>query len=158
MGCGKSSVGEKIAGRLDIIFVDMDKVIEESNSTAINRIFEEQGEKTFREFEQNALHQILELDDVVVATGGGAPCFFNNMELMNKNGITVYMKGEPEFLANRLLNAKSERPLIKGKSKEELIGFIKEKLKEREEYYLRAQHTVNAKDLKTEEIIKLLKI
>jgi len=157
MGSGKSTAGKKIAAALNFRFIDMDKLIEEDSSRTISMIFQEKGEEVFREYEHDALNKILELDNIVVATGGGAPCFFDNMEQMNNNGITIYLKGDPGILTNRLLKAKTERPLIKGKSKEELAKYIREKLTEREKYYLQAQYIVDAKNLNTEEIIKLLK-
>ncbi len=158
MGCGKSTLGRRLAAEMDLQVIDMDTYIEERNYKTIPQIFEEEGEEIFRKKEQKALHELTEFTDVVIATGGGAPCFFDNMEVMNKTGVTIFMDIDPSILADRLLKSKTERPLIKGKSKEELIAFIDENLAKRRAFYSKAMLTVNKPDIEThllkEEIIK----
>ncbi|MBN1822562.1 MAG: shikimate kinase [Prolixibacteraceae bacterium] len=156
MGCGKSTLGRKLANKLNIPFVDMDHYIEERNYKTVPQIFAEDGEEAFRLKEQKALHELSEFTNVVIATGGGAPCFFDNMELMNKSGKTIYLNIDPKILAYRLMHSKTERPLIKGKSKEELISFIDETLKKRNEFYSQAQYEVTEPDLPVEEILEII--
>jgi shikimate kinase len=139
MGCGKSTLGRKAAALMGMDFIDMDKYIEERYFKSIPRIFEEEGETGFREKERYALLEVSQFEDVIVATGGGAPCFFDNMEVMNQTGITVYVAPDTETLANRIIKSKTERPLVAGKTREELIAFIEETLKKRMPYYLKAK-------------------
>ncbi|MCX6238404.1 MAG: shikimate kinase [Bacteroidia bacterium] len=135
MGCGKSTIGRKIADLLKISFVDLDKYIEERYFKSVPAIFAEEGEKGFREKERSSLFEVSQFEDVVVGTGGGAPCFFDNMQVMNNNGITVYIAPDTDILATRLLKSKTERPLIVGKSREELIAFINDALLKRAPFY-----------------------
>jgi len=135
MGCGKSTIGRKLAELLEISFVDLDKYIEERYFKSIPTIFFEEGEEGFREKERISLLEVSQFENVVVGTGGGAPCFFDNMEVMNNNGITVYIAPDTEVLAARLLKSKTERPLIIGKSREELISFINDALLKRAPFY-----------------------
>lgn len=135
MGCGKSTIGRKVAEILGISFVDLDKYIEERYFKSVPAIFAEEGEDRFREKERISLIEVSQFENVVVGTGGGAPCFFDNMEVMNSNGITVYIAPDTDVLATRLLKSKTERPLIVGKSLEELILFINEALLKRAPFY-----------------------
>ena len=157
MGCGKSTLGRKLAKRLGLCFVDLDKYIEERNFRTIPSIFAEEGEEGFREREKKALEEIAEFENLVVATGGGAPCFFENMELMNRTGATLYIAPPVSVLVERLLKSKNERPLIKGKSKEELTRFIDENLKRRAPFYEKASIIIRDKDnLAVEDVLPYL--
>ncbi len=142
MGCGKSTLGRKLSEHLGLQFVDMDHYIEERNCKTIPQIFSEEGEVEFRKKERKALEELSEFTDIVIATGGGAPCFFDNIELMNKTGKTIYLNIDPKILADRLLKSKTERPLIKGKSRDELVAFIDDTLKKRNEFYLQAAYQI----------------
>jgi len=135
MGCGKSTIGRKVAEKLGISFVDLDKYIEERYFKTVPAIFAEEGEERFREKERISLLEVSQFENVVVGTGGGAPCFFDNMEVMNNNGVTVYIAPDTDVLATRLLKSKTERPLIVGKSPEELISFITNALLKRAPFY-----------------------
>ena len=135
MGCGKSTIGRKLADLMGISFVDLDKYIEERYFKTVSAIFAEEGEERFREKERASLMEVSQFEDVVIGTGGGAPCFFDNMDVMNKSGITVYIAPDTEVLANRLIKSKTERPLIVGKSREELIAFINSALQKRAPFY-----------------------
>ena len=139
MGCGKSTIGRKVAEILGISFVDLDKYIEERYFKTVPAIFSEEGEERFREKERIALHEVSQFENVVIGTGGGAPCFFDNMEVMNNNGVTVYIAPDTDVLATRLLKSKTERPLIVGKSPEELISFINNALLKRAPFYEKAK-------------------
>lgn len=135
MGCGKSTIGRKVADLLGISFVDLDKYIEERYFKSVPAIFAEEGEKAFREKERISLLEVSQFEDVVVGTGGGVPCFFDNMEVMNNNGVTVYIAPDTDVLAGRLIKSRTERPLIVGKSREELISFINDALIKRAPFY-----------------------
>lgn len=145
MGVGKTTVGKGLAALLDLEFIDLDKYIENKYRKTIPQIFAEKGEEGFRNIERGALEELANFENVIISTGGGAPCFFDNMETMNHSGITVYIQADPEELANRLLASKTERPLISGKSREELIPFIQKHLSARECYYNKA-HIVHKTD------------
>ena len=153
MGCGKSTLGLKLAGELDLTFIDLDKYLEERNYKTVPQIFSEFGEEGFRLRERRALEEVSEFTDVVVATGGGAPCFYDNMELMNRTGITVFLDIETSIIAERLIKSKTERPLIAGKSKAELVRFIQESLKKRKPFYEQAQIRISKPDGALNEII-----
>lgn len=156
MGCGKSTLGRRLSVHLGLQFVDMDHYIEERNCKTIPQIFAEEGEAAFRKKEQKALEELSEFTDIVIATGGGAPCFFDNIDLMNKTGETIYMNISPDILADRLLKSKTERPLIKGKSREELILFIDETLKKRNEFYMQAKHQITEPDVDLDFVKELI--
>ena len=139
MGCGKSTIGRKLSELLRIGFIDLDKYIEERFFKTVPAIFAEEGEKGFREKERFSLLEVSQFENIVIGTGGGAPCFFDNMEVMNNNGVTVYISPDTDVLATRLLKSKTERPLIAGKSREELIAFINEALVKRAPFYEKAK-------------------
>ena len=106
MGSGKSHLGWKLANHLGVQFVDMDNYIEERNCKTIPKIFAEEGEAEFRKKERKALEELSEFTDLVIATGGGAPCFFDNIELMNETGKTIYLNIDPKIIADRLMKSK----------------------------------------------------
>ena len=135
MGSGKSSVGRLLATKLNWQFIDLDLFIENRYRKSVSLIFSESGEMAFREMEQNMLREVALFEQAVISTGGGAPCFHNNMTLMKQSGITVYLKVPISKLTNRLDTSKQNRPLIKNKTKEELAAFITENLKVRETFY-----------------------
>lgn len=156
MGSGKSRLGWRLANHLGVQFVDMDNYIEERNCKTIPQIFAEEGEDGFREKERRALEEVSEFTDLVIATGGGAPCFFDNMALMNETGKTIYLNINAKILADRLLKSKTERPLIKGKSREELIAFIDETLKKRNEFYAQAEYQITEPDFDLDELKSMI--
>lgn len=156
MGCGKSTMGRKLSEYLDLQFVDMDHYIEERNCKTIPQIFAEDGEAEFRKKERKALEELSEFTDTVIATGGGAPCFFDNIDLMNSTGKTIYLNIDPRELADRLLASKTERPLIKGKSRVELVAFIDETLKKRHEFYSQAQYQITESNFGMDEVKQLI--
>jgi len=157
MGCGKSTLGRKLAEYTGLQFIDMDNYIEERNCKTVPQIFATEGESEFRKKERKALEELSEFSDVIIATGGGAPCFFDNMELMNKTGKTVYLNIAPEILAKRLMDSKTDRPLIKGKSSEELIEFIHETLDKRNKFYQKAQLQITTPDISMKEVKDMIR-
>jgi shikimate kinase len=158
MGSGKSTVGKGLAKNLGLSFIDMDDFIEQRNMRTIPRIFAEDGEDGFRRIEHKALLELSEFENVVIGTGGGAPCFFDNMDIIKKSGKSVYLKGTPRILAERLKKSKVERPLIKGKNEAELIAFIDETLAKREKWYKQADIVLEFDhDLSDEEVLEAVK-
>ena len=140
MGAGKTTIGRALAKELGLDFYDLDWYIENRRRKKVPEIFAEMGEAGFRQIEHNMLHEVAEFEDVVISCGGGTPCFFDNIDYMNRQGQVVYLNCSPEVLHGHLLMGKTERPLLKGKSPEELIAFIKEQLATREQYYNKARY------------------
>lgn len=143
MGAGKTTIGKALSKELGIIFYDLDWYIENRMRKTVSQIFAERGEEGFRKIEYNMLHEVAEFEDVIISCGGGTPCFFDNMDYLNQQGQVVYLKAEPEVLYKHLLMAKVERPLIKGKSQEELLAFISDQLDHREPFYSKARYTLD---------------
>lgn len=143
MGSGKTTVGKALARELDLPFYDLDWYIENRMRKTVSQIFAEQGEDGFRKIEHNMLHEVAEFEDVIISCGGGTPCFFDNIDYINTKGDVVYLKATPEVLCRHLLMGKGNRPLIKDKSPEQLIGFISEQLGKREEFYRKARYTLD---------------
>lgn len=140
MGSGKTTVGKALAKKLNVSFTDLDRYIEEENHKSISEIFTEKGEEGFRELESVALREIIAKDSTIISCGGGTPCFNNNIELMNKSGLTVYLQYPAGKLKNRLLPNMRKRPLLKNlKTAEELDEYIRFKLIEREKHYLKSK-------------------
>ena len=156
MGSGKSFTGKRLAGLLNIPFSDLDEGIEDLAKKTIPQIFKEEGESAFRAIEKEALHLTGHLPAAVVACGGGTPCFFDNMEWMNDHGICIYLKTAPKVLFDRLLGEKDYRPLLKELSDKELKTYIKEKVTEREVYYLKASVVYEQQSLNEDVAIQLM--
>ena len=155
MGAGKTTIGKALSKELGIIFYDLDWYIESRMRKTVSQIFAERGEEGFRKIEYNMLHEVAEFEDVIISCGGGTPCFFDNMDYLNQQGLTVYLKAEPEVLYKHLQMAKVERPLLKGKSKEELLTFIKEQLEKREPFYTKAHYTLDVSLMDNYDKIKI---
>jgi len=156
MGSGKSAVGRKLASRMGYDFVDMDDLIEKQEGASVREIFRNKGEEEFRKMERTTLEAMLRQDKLVIATGGGVPCAAGNMDLINKHGISIYLKMDPSALYDRLKTRQSNRPLIKDLSEAELKEFIIEKLSDRESYYRQAKYTVDGTQRNVDGILALL--
>lgn len=143
MGCGKSTIGRYIAKDMGWRFIDMDSYVESQIGCTISQFFADKGEDEFRKAEAQALKNLATEHNVVIATGGGAPCHFDNIDVMRAAGLTIYIKVEPEVLAARLKDAKNQRPLIAGKSDDELLSFISAQLQKREPFYSKAEMSVD---------------
>ena len=162
MGAGKTTVGKDLAKCLGVPFYDLDWYIETRMRKKVKQIFDERGEEGFRKIERNMLHEVAEFENVVISCGGGTPCFYDNMDYLNAQGDVVYLRGTPEILFRHLKMGKGVRPLLLGKSDEELLAFIREQLSKREEFYMKAAHIVNIpcmedEDKVTETIAKVKK-
>jgi shikimate kinase len=147
MGAGKTTLGRALADILGLQFVDLDHYIEMRYHKTITQIFADNGESGFREIERRMLHEAGEFENVVISTGGGTPCFFDNMEYMNEVGETVFLDVDIQVLFRRLKVAKQQRPLLDGKSDEELLAFIREALDKRLPHYSKAKYTFNGERL-----------
>lgn len=148
MASGKSALGRKAAEKLNISHVEMDDEIIKLAGKSINKIFQEDGEETFRRMERAVLDNIIAVGKktrkpMIISTGGGAPCYFDNMDLMKKKGRTIFIHPSTTVLAHRLELGKEERPLIRGKTQEEIRQYVTDKMKERMEYYGRADILFN---------------
>ena len=140
MGSGKTTVGRALAKELGLPFYDLDWYIENRMRKKVSQIFAEQGEEGFRRIEHNMLHEVAEFENVVISCGGGTPCFFDNMEYMNQQADTVYLKASPEVLYAHLQMGKGVRPLLLNKTPDEVQQFIREQLADREHFYSQARH------------------
>jgi shikimate kinase len=146
MGCGKTTIGQQLAQESGLQFIDIDQAIERRFRKTVRELFAERGEEGFREIERKMLQEVSQFEDIVISTGGGLPCFFDNMQVMNATGDTVYLKLSPAELAAHLSTGKVSRPLLKDKQPEELQQFITEHLAQREPFYSQAKHIVSATD------------
>jgi len=155
MGAGKTTIGKALSKELDMMFYDLDWYIETRMHRTVAQIFAEKGEEGFRKIEHNMLHEVAEFENVIISCGGGTPCFFDNMDYLNEQGETIYLKARPEVLCSHLRMGKVERPLIKGKSPEELQQFIVEQLEKREPYYSKAKHHLDVSLMDNYEKIKI---
>ncbi|MES2778518.1 MAG: shikimate kinase [Bacteroidota bacterium] len=138
MGVGKSTLGKQLANALGYSFIDTDKQIAFIEGRSIQQIFDEEGESYFREAEHHILHQTAIEENTVIATGGGTPCFFDNIEWINRHGKSIYLEANPAFIISRVGHNTDKRPLLKGKQNSELEPFIIQILAEREPYYSKA--------------------
>ncbi len=154
MGAGKTTLGKMLAKELGIGFYDLDWYIEERMRKTVPQLFAERGEDGFREVEHRLLHEVAEFEDVVISCGGGTPCFFDNMDYMNAQGETVYLKASPEVLYAHVNMGKKVRPLLQGKTRDEVIAFMEDHLRQREQYYEMAKHTLEVSLLDDYEKIK----
>lgn len=147
MGSGKTTLGKAYARVNALEFIDLDWYIEERMHKMVSELFAERGEEGFRELERKMLHEVGEFEDIMVACGGGTPCFYDNMDYMNGVGDTVFLDVSPEVLFRRLKIAKAKRPLLAGKTDAELMDFIVKALEKRLPFYTRASFRFNAEEL-----------
>lgn len=143
MGAGKTTVGKALAKKLQMQFYDLDWYIEERFRQKISDLFAQKGENGFRLIEQKMLHEVAEFENVVLALGGGTPCFFDNMDYLNRCGITIFLDASPQTIVQHLKISHTVRPLLKDKQGDELLEHIARQLSERMPYYRQAQLTAN---------------
>ena len=156
MGCGKTTLGRRLSSRLNFEFLDLDHILEAQAGISIADYFVKQGEAAFRELESQVLKQTAYPENAIISTGGGLPCFFDNMQWMNARGKTIYIKLSPKTLADRLEKEKVTRPLLHNKHGEQLVSFIAEKIEEREAFYNQANIITDGLSLTAEKVKSLL--
>jgi shikimate kinase len=152
MGSGKTTFGRKLAACLGYVFFDLDHEIEALVSQSIPEYFAEHGEESFRELEKRTLQERPYPEDCVVSCGGGTPCFYDNMDWMSQNGLTVYLDMSPAALAKRLEKGKHKRPLLKDLDEAGFMHFIEMKLTERLPFYSKARLIVSGIDINPEAV------
>ena len=155
MGSGKSTTGNKAAKKLGWNFADLDKMIEDTEGNTIAEIFKCSGETFFRLAERKALKRATEITgNTIVATGGGTPCFHDNLEIMKRTGKIVYLKLNPGRLAHRLKHSKTERPLLDGPA-DMIEDIITKILEMRKDIYAQADYILEDDDANADELVKL---
>ena len=155
MGSGKTTVGHALSQDLNLPFYDLDWYIESRMHSNVKEIFDTKGEEGFRRIEHNMLHEVAEFEDVIISCGGGTPCFFDNMDYLNQQGETVFLKCTPDVLYQHLKMGKTVRPLLLNKTPEEVREFINVQLKEREPFYNKAKHIIDVTVMDNREKIKI---
>lgn len=155
MGSGKTTIGKALSKETGMMFYDLDWYIESRMRKKVPQIFAERGEEGFRKIEHNMLHEVAEFENIIVSCGGGTPCFFDNIDYMNEQAMTVYLKADPDVLYDHLRMGRTERPLLTGKTPEELRLFIAEQLRQREPYYTKARYTLDVSLMDNYEKIKV---
>lgn len=143
MGSGKTTVGKVLSRELKLPFYDLDWYIENRMHKSIHQIFNEKGEEGFRKIERNMLHEVAEFENVIISCGGGTPCFFDNIDYINQQGESIYLKCRPDVLSAHLRMGKTIRPLLLNKTHEEVELFISEQLAQRENFYGKARHIID---------------
>lgn len=154
MGSGKTTLGKALSKELGLPFFDLDWYIENRFCRTVSQLFAERGEDGFRQLERAMLHEVAEFENVVIAAGGGTPCFFDNIDYMNRQAQTVYLKTTPEVLFRHLHMGKQKRPLLNGKTDEELRAYIVDSLAHRAPFYEKAGYILNTDLLDTHKQIQ----
>jgi shikimate kinase len=158
MGSGKTTLGRKLAARMNYEFIDLDHKLEQQVELSIAEYFSFFGEDSFRKLEREVLRKTVYPENVIISTGGGLPCFFDNMDWMKANGKVVYLSLSPKTLADRLEAGKEDRPLLQDKHGEALVAFIEQKLGEREKFYSQANIIADGLSLTAERLEQILEM
>ena len=154
MGVGKSTIGKELAEILNCKHLDLDTVIENKLNSTISDLFKKYGENKFRELERFWLESISKYNNAVISTGGGTPCYSNNMKFLLESGTTIYLKCSPKLLVKRLRNKKNKRPIIRKLKNDKLLTFINQNLKEREKFYNKAKLIIQIENLEIKELLR----
>lgn len=154
MGSGKSTIGNKLATKLGFLFIDLDNLIENKYRITIPDIFSRYDENAFRLVEHKTLQDTFTMNNVVISTGGGTPCFYNNMSLINQHGFSIYIRMHVKSLYNRLIDSKKKRPLLADKSAEEIMDHISKQLTERESFYLKSNLVIKGESMGINKLVE----
>jgi len=159
MASGKTTIGKRLSKMMELDFIDLDQLIESREKTTINEIFESGGEALFRGLEMKYLKEVISItENAIISTGGGTPCFYSNMELMNASGLTVFLEMDAKSITYRLMNAKSTRPIISKIGEEELLEFVEQQMEERRFFYNEASITFNTLGMNARKLKNLASI
>ena len=154
MGCGKSTLGRKLARRLNIDHFDTDSLIETREGASVADLFHYEGETRFREIERSVIEELIAADAKIVSTGGGLPTWSDNMARMNEAGTTIYLRRSAENISRRLSpHGRWKRPRLRGLSDEELVDFMMQDIATREPYYTQASLMIDCNELSDDDIV-----
>lgn len=156
-GSGKTTVGKKLASKLQYDFIDLDACFEAKYRISVDLFFSKYDEEAFRLCERDLMHELLEKENCVISTGGGTPCFFDTMDLIEKSAVSIYLQMSPISLTHRLLHAQKTRPLLKGKGEKEIKEYVESRLTIREPYYLRSNLIFKGESVDVNEIVSSLR-
>lgn len=157
MGSGKTRTGKLLAKALNYGFMDVDELFEERYRISIRDFFKKYDEEAFRKLEHQLLSETILRDDVVYSMGGGTPCFFDNMEMLNRYGLTVYIKMPALALYHRLKDSKKQRPVLHRMTSDDLLPHIESQLVVRDPFYSRAGLIVNGINLNINELAQMIR-
>ena len=158
MGAGKTTAARRLANHLGWGVVDTDAMFEEKYKISVCDFFNKYDEPLYRKLESEVLKSTADLENVVISTGGGTACYFDNMEWMNQHGLTVFLRISQKAVVDRLVHAKRKRPLAEGKTEAELTEFVNRHYTSRLPFYEQAKITVKAEDLDLDNLIKQIEI
>ena len=156
MGAGKTTAAKRLANRLGWDVADTDAMFEAKYRISIDDFFQKYDEPLYRKLEADILKNTDNLSNTVISTGGGTACYFDNMEWMNQHGLTVFMRISPESVVDRVIHSHHKRPLVRGKSEEELLDFVSRHYAERLPFYEQACITVKSENLDLDNLIGLI--
>ena len=157
MGAGKTTAARRLAHRLGWEVADTDALFEEKYKSSVNDFFNKYDEPLYRKLESEVLKATESLENTVISTGGGTACYFDNMEWMNQHGLTVFMRISPQAAVDRVIHSRHKRPLVEGKSEEELTEFVNRHYASRKPFYEKAQITVKSENLDLDDLMKAIK-
>ncbi len=156
MYSGKTTVGHKLATRLGYQWADLDQMLEATFRTTIPIFFKRYGEEAFRKIEQKLLHSTADLDNIIISTGGGTPCHFDNIEWMNQHGTSIYFDVTIETLLRRATQSKKPRPILAGMTEEERSIYVRQQLAQRLPFYQKAQIIFPADQPDIDQLVQLV--
>ena len=156
MGAGKTTAARRLANHLGWGVVDTDAMFEEKYKISVCDFFNKYDEPLYRKLESEVLKSTADLENVVISTGGGTACYFDNMEWMNQHGLTVFLRISQKAVVDRLVHAKRKRPLAEGKTEAELTEFVNRHYTSRLPFYEQAKITVKAEDLDLEGLMGMI--
>ena len=154
MGAGKTTTARRLAQRLGWEVADTDDLFEAKYKISVCDFFNKYDEALYRKLESEVLKSTESMENVVISTGGGTACYFDNMDWMNRHGVTVFLRISQKAVVDRLVHAKRKRPLAEGKTEEELEAFVQQHYAERLPYYEQARLTVKAEDLNLDGLVQ----
>ena len=157
MGAGKTTTARRLAHQLGWEVADTDALFEEKYKISVNDFFNKYDEPLYRKLESAVLKETENLENVVVATGGGTACYFDNMDWMNSHGLMVFMRISPQAAVDRVIHSRHKRPLAIGKTEEELTEFVAQHYTSRMPFYEQARITIKSEDLDLENLTKTIK-